>query len=280
MTFDTIENETVKTKLTPHVLSFMHLHLLWAIPVIWSIFLLWLYNAPVWNTINLGLGLSVPFAIVIWIAGLTLIAVATSIALVRWRIFFTYVAVMVAGLVIAWQLGLWNDATVFLPAYTMLIFLVGLPLVELYRHSHSYILTDHRIVLQGGVLRSKQRVIRYEKISDIESSQALVGKLFGFGTIIPITGSGFGMGNDESFAGGGVAGSTGKRVGFFGFAGGERGVNAPRTRSYYELHGIYPYRDVRARLEELVQQSSVAPYQREQISLQREILDTLRHDRE
>ncbi len=278
MTLDRIDNETVETRLTPHVLSFMHLHLLWVIPFLWSVFLLWLYNAPVWDTINLGL--DAPLAVVVWIAGLALIGIAASIVLVRWRIFFGYAAVIAAGLAIAWHFGLLNNATVFLPVYTMLAFLVGLPLVELYRHSHSYVLTDRRIVLQGGVIRSRQREIRYEKISDIESSQGLLGKLFGFGTIIPITASGFGMGDDESFAGGGVAGTPSKKIGFFGFAGGERGVNTPRTRSYYELHGIHPYRDIRARLEELVHRSSVAPYQREQISLQREILDTLRHDRE
>jgi membrane protein YdbS with pleckstrin-like domain len=278
VTFESLDNETVKTRLTPHVLSFLHLHLLWAVPVMWSIFLLWLYNAPVWDTINLGL--DAPLAIVIWGAGLAFIGIAASIVLVRWRIFFAYAAVIAIGLVLAWQLGLWDDTGMFLPAYTMLAFLVGLPLVEIYRHTHSYVLTDLRIVLQGGLLRSRQRSIRYEKISDIDSSQGILGKLFGFGTIIPITASGFGMGDDESFAGGGVAASPGKKIGFFGFAGGERGVNTPRTRSYYELHGIHPYRDVRATLEELVQQSSVAPYQREQISLQREILDTLRSGRE
>lgn len=278
MTFEPLDNETVKTKLTPHVLSFAHLHLLWALPVMWSIFLLWLYNAPVWETINLGL--DAPLAAVVWIAGLVLIGVAASIVMVRWRIFFAYAAVIAIGLVVAWQLDLWSSLPLFLPLYTMLAFLAGLPLVELYRHSHSYVLTDLRIVLQGGIIRSRQRSIRYEKISDVDSSQGALGKLFGFGTIIPITASGFGMGDDESFAGGGVAATPGKKIGFFGFAGGERGVNTPRTRSYYELHGIHPYREIRALIEELVQQSSVAPYQREQISLQREILDTLRTDRE
>lgn len=278
MTFEPLDNETVETKLTPHVLSFVHLHLLWALPLLWSIFLLWLYNAPVWDTITLGL--DAPLAVVVWIAGLALMGIAASIALVRWRIFFAYCAVMAAGLLIAWQLDRWDEVWLFLPGYTMLVFLVGLPLVEIYRHSHTYVLTNLRIVLQGGLIRSRQRSIRYEKISDVDSSQGLLGKLFGFGTIIPITASGFGMGDDESFAGGGVAVSPKKKVGFFGFAGGERGVNTPRARSYYELHGIHPYREIRAQLEELVQQSSVAPYQREQISLQREILDTLRHDTE
>ena len=278
MTFEPLDNETIKTKLTPHVLSFIHLHLIWLIPVLWSIFLLWLYNDPVWDTINLGL--DAPLAIVIWTASLALIGVAASITLVRWRIFFAYAAVIASGLILAWQLGLWDDTSLFLPLYTLLTFLVGLPLAEIYRHTHSYVLTDLRIVLQGGLLRSRQRSIRFEKISDIDSSQGVLGKLFGFGTIIPITASGFGLGDDEAFAAGGVAANPSKKIGFFGFAGGERGVNTPRTRSYYELHGIHPYREIRAQLEELVQQSSVAPYQREQISLQRQILDTLRQDRE
>jgi len=126
--------------------------------------------------------------------------------------------------------------------------------------------------------RVRERTLRYEKITDIEASQGIIGKIFGFGNIIPITPSGFGMGQDEAFAGGGVEAK--KKIGLFGFAGGSRGVNTPRTRSYYELHGVHPYKRVKALLESMIQSNSLAPYQREQLEIQKEILDTLRRKEE
>ncbi len=271
-----LENEKIEKSLVPHPLSFVNLHLLWFAPVVWGIFLLWLYNSAHWKGIEGGVDMGA--TTLLWAVGLALFGIAASIAFVRWRIFFSFVAVIGLGLAMAWKWNLWSNAHLFIPLYTIFIFLLGLPIVELYRRSHRYILTNLRLLLRGGVLRVKERSLRYEKITDIDASQGILGKIFGFGDIIPITPSGFGMGQDEAFAGGGV--EVKKKVGLFGFAGGSKGVSTPRARSYYELHGVHPYKEVRALLENMVQQNSLAPYQREQLEIQKEILSTLRKKEE
>jgi hypothetical protein len=191
-----------------------------------------------------------------------------------------YVAILGAGLVLGWHWDVLDASSIYLPTYTIILFIVGLPIVEIYRRSHRYVVTNLRVLLRGGILQIRERSLRYEKITDIDARQGILGKIFGFGTIIPITHSGFGMGEDESFAAVGAGTSPRKRLGFFGFVGGSRGVSTPRTRSYYELHGVYPYREVRTLLESLVQQNTLAPYQREQIDIQREILKALQNDKE
>ena len=155
----------------------------------------------------------------------------------------------------------------------MFLSLLGFPLVEIYRRSHRYFITNFRLILKGGIITSRERSLRYEKISDIEGSQGIAGKIFRFGTIIPITQSGFGLGEDATFAGGGGSGKKGR---LFGFAGGSKGVTIARARSYYELHGVHPYREVKTLIENFLHQHTIAPYQMEQVKLQREILNALR----
>jgi len=121
--------------------------------------------------------------------------------------------------------------------------------------------------------------LRYDKISDINYKQGILGQIFGFGTVIPISQSGFGLGSDSTFAAGGVAvGKT--RAKFFGLAGGEKEVQTPRARSYYELHGVYPFKEIKKLVESLVQGSVITQYQQEQVEFQREQVDIQREMRD
>jgi len=114
--------------------------------------------------------------------------------------------------------------------------------------------------------------LRYDKVSDINSKQGILGQIFGFGTIIPISQSGFGLGSDSSFAAGGVQVGE-KKAKFMGIFGGGKEVQTPRARSYYELHGVHPYKEVKKRVENLVQGSVITTYQQEQVSFQKEQVD-------
>lgn len=58
-----------------------------------------------------------------------------------------------------------------------------------------------------------------------------------------------------------------------GIFGGGREVQTPRARSYYELHGVHPYKDVKKIVERLVQGSVIVPYQQEQVAFQKEQVD-------
>jgi len=266
---DLIKNEHVERELTPHPLSFFNLHSLWIFLFAWGIFLLWLFYSPYWSSDGVAIGIN----IFVWLSGILIFGIIASLLLIRWRIFFIYCTFCIVGIVLIWKFNI-DNVTFFLPFYTIVASLAGIPLVEAYRRSHRYFITNFRIILKGGIIRTRERSLRYEKISDIEGSQGIAGKIFGFGTIIPITHSGFGLGEDVSFAGGG--GEGGKKARLFGFAGGGKVVTTARSRSYYELHGVHPYREVKALIENFLQQHTIAPYQMEQVRLQKEILDALR----
>jgi len=210
--------------------------------------------------------------LIVWAFGLLLVGVIASLLTVLWRIFFIYCAIVGSGIGIVFWLGYLDISGVFLPVFTVVISIIGFLLVECFRRSHKYIISNQRIVFKGGVVVKEERTLRYDKISDINSKQGVLGQIFGFGTIIPISQSGFGLGADTSFAAGGVQAGK-KRLKILGIFGGGKEVQTPRTRSYYELHGIFPYKEVKKIVENLVQGSVITTYQQEQVKFQEEQVD-------
>ena len=167
---------------------------------------------------------------------------------------------------------MYDIAGVVLPFYTIAVSIIGFLIVEWYRRSHKYIISNQRIVFKGGIVIKEERTLRYDKITDINAKQGIIGQIFDFGTIIPISQSGFGLGADKSSAGGGVMLGEKKAKIFGGFSGGKE-VQTPRSRSYYELHGIYPYKEIKKLVEEMVQGHVITPYQQEQVAFQKEQVD-------
>jgi len=145
-------------------------------------------------------------------------------------------------------------------------------MVEWYRRSHKYIISNQRIIFKGGILTKQERTLRYDKVTDINAKQGILGQIFGFGTIIPISQSGFGLGSDSSLAAGGIQ-IGGKKAKLLGIFGGGKEVQTPRARSYFELHGVHPYKEVKKLVEEMVQSSVITPYQQEQVAFQKEQVD-------
>jgi hypothetical protein len=64
-----------------------------------------------------------------------------------------------------------------------------------------------------------------------------------------------------------------KKTKLLGIFGGGKDVQTPRARSYYELHGVHPYKEVKKIVENLVQGSVITPYQQEQVAFQKEQVD-------
>jgi membrane protein YdbS with pleckstrin-like domain len=200
-----------------------------------------------------------------------LVGVIASLMAIQWSIFFLYLMVVLGGLgILLWQPRL--DPKLFILVYSIVVSIAGFLIVEVYRRSHKYYITNLRIMFKGGVLTKRERTIRYEKITDINSRQGVLGQIFGFGTIIPVSESGFGLGSDKSMAGGGVeVGGTKTRL--FGFAGGGKEVQTPIARSYYELHGVYPFKDVQKLVENMVQNHVPTQYQKEQVEFSKQQVD-------
>jgi membrane protein YdbS with pleckstrin-like domain len=211
-------------------------------------------------------------SITIWGLVLLVVGIIASLITIRWRIFFLYLLIFLGGFgLILWQ-G-WQDIVgVVIPFYTVSVSIIGFLIVELFRRSHKYIITNQRISFKGGVLTKRERTLRYDKISDINAKQGIIGQIFGFGTIIPISQSGFGLGADSSQAAGGIMIGE-KKAKLLGIFGGGKEVQTPRARSYYELHGVHPYKEIKKIVEEMVQGSVITPYQQEQVAFQKEQVD-------
>ncbi len=264
-----LENEQVEKVLSPHPLSFMRLQSLCIFLIVWGVLVGWFVNFSEYQEFFFENFWAV---ILVWGFGLLLVGVIASLITIRWSIFFLYLGVLVGGIAIMFWIGDQNDAGVFIPFYSVAMSIIGFLIVELYRRSHKYIISNQRIVFKGGVLTKQERTLRYDKVSDINSKQGILGQIFGFGTIIPISQSGFGLGSDSSFAAGGIQVGE-KKAKFMGIFGGGREVQTPRARSYYELHGVHPYKDVKKIVERLVQGSVIVPYQQEQVAFQKEQVD-------
>ncbi|RLF62282.1 MAG: hypothetical protein DRN16_01960 [Thermoplasmata archaeon] len=276
---DLLKDEHLEKELKPHPFSFFSLQSIALFLILWGIIFGWLVNfSGYWTGFEsflkdfFGSFVLLPVLLVWWVVTLAG-GVVLSLVFIRWRIFFIYIFVLAVGTIIMFIGGWSNVYNVFLPVYLICIGLLGVFIIDWYRRSHKYIITNFRVIFKGGLIRKRERTLRYDKITDIESSQGILGQIFDFGTIIPITQSGFGLGKDTSFAAMGVGGTAKKRFGLFGIFGGSKEVQTPRARTYYELHGIYPYREVKKLIESLVQGNVIIPYQKEQVEYQKEQLD-------
>ncbi|MFW6149643.1 MAG: PH domain-containing protein [Atribacterota bacterium] len=266
---DILENEQVEKILSPHPLSFMRLQSLCLFLIIWGVLVGWVVNFSVHKDLFSG---NEWFPVLAWGLVLLLVGVVASLLTIQWSIFFLYLGVFAGGLGLMWSQGWLVDSGIFIPFYSVGISIIGFLIVEWYRRSHKYIVSNLRIIFQGGIVTKRERTLRYDKITDIDAKQGILGQIFGFGTIIPISQSGFGLGSDQSFAAGGVELGT-KKVGFLGLFGGGKEVQTPRARTYYELHGVHPYKEVKKLVENMVQSNVITPYQQEQVAFQKEQVD-------
>ena len=264
-----LKNEQIERLLSPHPLSFMKLQTLCIFVIVWGIVVWWLTNSSEYAGIFSG---NIWYRLILWGLVLLFIGVVASLVAIQWTIFFLYLGVFAGALVLIFWQHWENNIALFIPLYSIAVSIVGFLIVELYRRSHKYIITDLRIIFKGGIFTKRERTIRYDKIADIDAKQGILGQIFGFGTIIPISQSGFGLGSDKTMAAGGVEAGT-KKVRLFGFVGGGKEVQTPIARSYYELHGVYPYNNVKQLVEELVQTHVPTQYEKEQVEFQKEQVD-------
>ncbi|KYK21641.1 hypothetical protein AYK25_07970 [Thermoplasmatales archaeon SM1-50] len=264
-----LKNEQIERMLSPHPLSFMKLQTLCIFIIAWGGLVWWLTNFSTYSTLFEG---NPWYPLILWGLVLLLIGVVASLIAIQWTIFFLYLGVFAGGLgLLFWQQ--WESVSgLFLLVYSIAVSIGGFLIVELYRRSHKYIITNLRIIFKGGLFTKRERTIRYDKVADIDAKQGILGQIFGFGTIIPVSQSGFGLGSDKTLAAGGLAVGS-KKAKVFGFAGGGKEVQTPIARSYYELHGVYPYKDIKQIIEDMVQNHVPTQYHKKQVEFQKQQVD-------
>ena len=140
---------------------------------------------------------------------------------------------------------------------TILAGLLGFVIVELYRRGHRYYITNQRLIATRSFLFRDERFVDYEDITDLVIHQGLIGRIFGFGDVIPITSSGLATGTDVSMA---VAGGQVRRLGLGVAVGGGRMVRVPRMRTFMGFFGVSDPDAVRDRIEAVKASWREVPY--------------------
>ena len=161
--------------------------------------------------------------------------------------------------VIGTVLGLWTSSVSMLPVLLAASSLLAIVLVEFYRRGHRYFITNHRLILSKRAFASSTiRETYYDRISDLVMSQGILGRIFDFGTIIPVSQAGLGTGQDLAGAGVGLAGSR-RPVTVGAGVFGAKGTTMPRAATYYSLYGVPKVKEVHTLISDLIQSYSEAP---------------------
>jgi len=257
-----LSGEKVEVVARPHPLSFLRYHLYAIYLIVVAFFLSWAHSY-----LNSNKSMLEALAFLDNVLGATVISSTEVVLLVLY-----WVILLLSGFVVS---GLWASkmpmiymvlvavAGTVLEVYPLLPYglvlvqkpmvkllllgataPVGMVLTELYRRGHVYILTNYRVITRKGIIRKEERDLTYDKITDVYLNQGMLGRLFNFGTVIPITASGFGLGENlaQSIT---LASVSPKKSMLGGGFGGGRNIRIPRGTTYCSLHGIRDPRKIR-----------------------------------
>lgn len=229
-------DEKIVKQLKPHPIAFTDLYSIFLYLIIINI-LFYIYYQDITNwLLKLPIVGWIPqikdyLTLTIW--GLSIILPFLVIALIKavWKWFILSLITVILGAIFKIKLQIPEQA----PA--IIIGLIGLSLVEMYRKGHTYYITNQRIITELKFITQKQREFSYSKLNELIVSKGIIGRIFNVGTIIPITATGMGLGEDIAAAGIGTTTKI-KGVEIGGGVIGGKTVVVPRGRSAYTLFGV------------------------------------------
>ena len=239
--FSLMRDEEMKLKIQPHLFSFLHLYFVFLLLLLWGFVIHrfftedWFSRVPFYDFLNAIPGVNeVVAAAIIWSLALLGLGFAARYFFLEnggrdiFRLYGGLAFFGIGAMVFHfYKIGEAEDDTMafgrwFIPLLTLLVGGGGMVYVNHLRRSFTYYLTDIRIAMHQDFLwfRTSERQVRYNHIEDIKLKQSLFGRIFGFGTVVPVTGSGLGTGTDEAMM---IAAVGGEAKGFAaGIAGGSR----------------------------------------------------------
>ena len=115
---------------------------------------------------------------------------------------------------------------------------------EIYRRSHIYEITSEYIRTSAGVISSKERIMMLNKVNDISIGQSVFGKVFNYGSIIPVTASGVGMGFNFAAVTGGSSFRWLKLPALSINVTGGHAIQVPKSRTHEALIGIKNHKEI------------------------------------
>ena len=248
-----LEGEKILMELKPHVLAFMR----YIIISLYFMVIGALFN-HILSVVSqmLGVQASANLALAIWWGVLLAMPIVVGILHIT---FWPLVGACLLGAVGTCLRLIAGLPVKSLGPLTVAGGVVGLFLIELHRRGHEYYVTDQRLIMLKKFILKDERSVRYTDITDVVVQKGLLGRIFNFGNVIPITASGLGLGQD---AAGAVVGKRIKRFGLEIAIGGARTVTVPRGRTGLQLFGIPRPEEVRDKIEELRAAWEETPYLR------------------
>ena len=124
----------------------------------------------------------------------------------------------------------------------LLICAVALVAVDTYRRGFKYIITHDAVVIRGGLVSRIERSVILTSLADIIVVKPLIGRVAGYGHVIPVTASQLGLGDTASIAGVG-AGSAKSRLSVL--VGGWRSIRTVRPSPLNSVYGVSRPEEVR-----------------------------------
>ncbi len=266
------EDEELVKSLRPHPLAFVDFFAIFLYLLIVSlIFVFYRGQILAWlEGISLLSLLKDQLFTLLWGALIVVPFLAIAILKITWRWFFFALILVITGVAIV----LFYDV----PSYYMQIpsiiaSIIGLILTEFYRRGHFFHITNQRIISELRFLSYKRRELTYGKINDLALTKGILGRIFNYGTIFPITASGFGLGQDLAAVTAGMGVASKKGVGGGVAVSGGRTVSIPRGRSSYVLFGVRRPDEVYEIISKYIHGYEEAPYLKK-------ILDELKSQKE
>jgi hypothetical protein len=200
-----LENEDVLYNLKPHFISQFRYYLFWFFALAVSIFMLTgneqfvaylkakdFSDQPGMNFFSVTYLKSPEF---FWLGVLGVFAIIQSIIKIQPK--FLILIILVLGACFGSQMWFKEIPNLQFKSLGLFSFVTVLWL-EIVRSSTRYMVTNQRIIIQRRGLKDTVRTLFYSKIHDIFLSRTMAGRIFGYGTIIPITASQLGMGSSDS----------------------------------------------------------------------------------
>jgi len=214
MSHGLLENEQAVLRLKPHLFSQIREYPFWLYVLLLN--LIWMGTLP-----SLGVPIAqffqslgsqsvvsrIIFELPSW-AAWSLLHVLPALLLGFLRLDWRGVLSFLTALALALVLAAWHPELKLLKPRSMLYLSVLMLLYkELQRLSTEYVITNKRIIIIRKGIRETTRTLFYSKIHDLILSRDLLGKLLGYGTIVPLTASQLGIGASESSVSAGASGA-------------------------------------------------------------------------
>ena len=273
MSIPLLEGEKILKQTCPHFFAMMYLYISWIFLGLVGFFSI-LFNKEIYNwlsSLSFGQQTSQITFFCMWSIALILPALIISFVRINWGWLFLAMLFCITGIILyyyRYELGeisnsfiekneltfisvyvknywpfstsveeIWNLENVH--NYLLMFFsFLGLFRSNSFRRSHRYYITNRRIIARFCFFTIRERDLLYSKVDDLIIHQTILGRIFNFATLIPISASGIGTGGDEASFSAGAEQKLPAGPSLKVTIGGGRSVTVPRCPSFYALYGV------------------------------------------